>query len=152
MASPIIDQEVAIINDPNVPLQDKVDAAAKLRQLAEDCNKALEPFKEQVRKMVLATGLSKITINGKGLSQCSVIVPTASLKLRDDLTVEGEKSALGGLFDTIYEVKLQLRKADPTFLATFPQPVQAHMAGVTDIVNNIPRVSLKILSGVEEIK
>jgi hypothetical protein len=134
MANSIIAYEVAIINDPNASIGDKVDAAAKLWQL------------------IVASGQTSITINGNGLSQCKVTVPKPFLKLEDGLTVDDERTALGELFDAIYEVKLQLHKNDPTFLATFPQSVQAHMAGVTTFATNTPRVSLRTLPGVEEIK
>lgn len=151
MANPIIAHEVAIINDPFVPIGDKVDAAAHLWQLIVDCGEALDSFKTSVRKIALASGQASLTINGNGLSQCKVNIPKPSLGLKDGLIPEDERIALGDLFNTIYEVKLQLRKSDPTFLDTFPQSAQAHMAGVTTLVNNIPRVSLKTLPNVDEI-
>jgi len=141
----------AIINDTCAPFSVKVAAAAALWNVIESAGAALEPFKREVRDLAVASGKSTLTIDGDGLTQCKVVVPGPSLKLTPAATVDGEKAALGDLFNAIYEVKLSLRKADPTFLATFPPEVQAHVTGVTDLVANTPRVSLKSLPGVTPV-
>lgn len=152
MSNPIVTEASAIVNDPNASLPDKVAAAAKLWALVEECQTVLESFKIIARAHAVSTGESKVTINGNGMSQCQVIVPTPSLKLRDGLKIDDEKAALGELFDTIFEVKLALRNASPLFLGTFPQHVQNHVAKRTTIINNPPRVSFKVLSNVDEVK
>lgn len=138
----------ALINDPAAPLASKVAAASALWNAIEACQEALEPFKREVRALAVASGKSTVTFDGDGLTQAKVVVPGPSLKLTPAATVDGEKAALGDLFDAIYEVKLSLRKADPTFLACFPPAVQAHVASVADLVPSTPRVSLKSLPGV----
>lgn len=150
--APSIAAEAKIINDPSTTMAEKVQAAAKIWQLAEDCQTALEPFKAEARRVAQAEGKPIVTIDGEGLTQCKVVFQTPTLKLKDGLDIEAEKRALGAHFGAVYEVKLALRKGNPSYLATFPQPVQAHVASVTTMVENTPRVSLKILSGVEEMK
>lgn len=152
MANPLIAQEVATINDPKASIEAKVDAAAKLWQLAEDCDVALKGFKIAVRAVARTSNQSVFVINGNGMAQCRVVTPPPALKLNEDLTIENERLALGVVFDGVYEVKLQLRKTDPAFLAAFPQWVQAHMAKVTSLVINVPRVSLKSMPGVESVQ
>lgn len=147
-----ISKQIATINDPSAPLAAKVAAAAELWSLIDSCEAALEPFKKEVRELALATGKPVVTFEGDGLSQCKVVVPGPSLKLSPAATLEGERAALGELFNAIYEVRLSLRKADPTFLATFPPSVQAHISTVTALVENTPRVSLKSLPGVTPVK
>lgn len=140
-----------VINDTNAPLAAKVAAAAALWALIESAQEALEPFKGEVRALALAAGKSVLTLDGDGLTQAKVVVPGPSLKLTAAATVDGEKAALGDLFNAVYEVKLGLRKADPNFIGTFPPEVQAHLATVTDLVANTPRVSLKSLPGVTPV-
>lgn len=147
-----IHAQTSVINDPNAPLTAKVAAAAVLWSTIEACEAALEPFKREVRALAVATGKPVATFDGDGLSQAKVVVPGPSLKLSPAATVEGERAALGELFNAIYEVKLSLRKADPTFLATFPPAVQSHVSMVTTLVENTPRVSLKSLPGVTPVK
>jgi hypothetical protein len=147
-----IENETKILNDPSTTLAQRVAAAAKLWTLIEACESALEPFKREVRDLAVAAGKPTVTIDGEGLTQCKVVVPGPSLKLTASATVDGEKAALGDLFNAIYEVKLSLRKADPAFLATFPPAIQGHIASVTTLVGNTPRVSLKSLPGVEPVK
>lgn len=141
-----------VINDNTAALTAKVAAAARLWTCIEECEAALEPFKREVRDAAVATGKPTVTLDGEGLTQCKVVVPGPSLKLTPAATVEGERAALGELFNAIYEVKLSLRKADPTFLATFPPSVQAHVSSVTTLVESTPRVSLKSLPGVSPVK
>jgi hypothetical protein len=141
----------ATLNDTAAPITAKVAAAAALWALIESAQEALEPFKREVRALAVASGESVVTLDGDGLTQAKVVVPGPSLKLTPAATVEGERLALGVLFNSIYEVKLSLRKADPTFIGTFPPEVQAHLAGVTDLVPNTPRVSLKSLPGVTPV-
>lgn len=152
MSNAQITYETSIINDPGATIGAKVAAAAKLWQLVEDCQEVIEAFKTEVRKVAAAEGKPTVMINGEGLSQCKVVFPRPSLKLKEHLDIDNERAALGDLFDALFEVRIQLRKADPTFVATFPQSVQAHISNVTTLVTNPPRVSLMVLPGVEEIK
>ena len=147
-----ISTQTAIINDPAATIAAKISAASTLWTLIERCETALEPFKREVRAIAVAGGTGTVLLDGEGLTQCKVVVPTPSLKLNEGLTVEGERAALGDLFSTVYEVRLALRKPDPRFIATFPPPVQQHVASVTTLVENTPRVSLKALPGVEPVK
>lgn len=147
-----ISTQTAIINDANATLAAKIAAAAELWTLIERCESALEPFKREVRDVAVKGGTGTVTFDGDGLTQCKVVVPTPSLKLNDGLTVDGERAALGDLFNAVYEVRLALRKPDPRFIATFPPAVQGHIASVTTLVENTPRVSLKSLPGVTPVK
>lgn len=147
-----IARETAVLNDPSATLPSKIAAAAILWELIEECQRALEPFKQEVRAVAVADGRPTVTLDGAGLSQCKVVVPGPSLRLREGLSVEGERAALGELFDLVYEVKLNLRSTSPTAVATYPASVQAHLATVASLVPNTPRVSLKTLTGVEEVK
>ncbi len=149
---PNIDQERRVINDPNAPLPAKIAAAAVLWELIELATKALEPFKNEVRAVAVATGQPVVTLNGNGMSQCKVVLPGPSLRLNDGVTEEGELTALGDLFPVIYETKLTLRNASPAFIAPFPPNIINHIATVTTLVPSTPRVSLRSLSGVEEVK
>lgn len=146
-----ISAKTEIINRPDAPLPAKVAAAAELWTLIERCQESLEIFKQEVRKLAVTSGKTSVTFDGEGLTQAKVVVPGPSLKLIPGVTVESERDALGELFDAIYEVKLQLRKADPTFLATFPPNVRRHISTVTTLVTNPPRVSLKSLPGVSQV-
>lgn len=143
--------ETAVLNNPNAHLPDRIAAAAALWGLIEECEAALKPFKDEVRALALAAGTTTLTLNGTGMCQCKVVVPGASLKLREGLSVEGERAALGELFGTVFEVKLALRSTSPAVAATLPPAAQAHLATVTSLVANTPRVSLKVLPGVEEL-
>lgn len=143
--------ETAVLNNPNAALPDRIAAAAALWGLIEECEGALKPFKDEVRAMALAAGTTTLTLNGTGMCQCKVVVPGASLKLREGLSVEGERASLGELFGTVFEVKLALRSTSPAVAATLPPAAQAHLATVTSLVANTPRVSLKVLTGVEEL-
>lgn len=147
-----ISPELNVLTDTNAPLAAKVAAAAELWSLIDSCEAALEAFKKEVRGLALATGKPVVNFEGDGLSQCKVVVPGPSLKLSATATVESERAALGELFNALYEVKLALRKADPAFISTFPLSVQAHIATVTTLVENTPRVSLKSLPGVTPVK
>ena len=151
-----IENETKVINDAGATLQAKIAAAAKLWTLIEECQKALEPFKREMRDLALQAGANAplpftCTLDGEGLTQCKVVIPAPSLKLVDGLTVDGERAALGDLFNAVYEVRLALRKPDPKFIATFPDKVRAHVATVSTIVDNRPRVSLRSLPGVESV-
>jgi len=147
-----ITAQTATINDPSAPMPAKIAAAAILWETIEQCEKVLETFKRDVRAVAVATGRPTVTLDGAGLSQCKVVVPGPSLRLREGLSVEGQRAALGELFDLVYEVKLNLRSTSPTAVATYPASVQAHLATVASLVPNTPRVSLKTLTGVEEVK
>ena len=144
--------ENAVLRNTSATLGDRIAAASALWELIEECEAALKPFKDEVRAMAVAAGNPTMTINGTGMCQCKVVVPGASLKLREGLSVEGERAALGELFGTVFEVKLALRSTSPAVAATLPPAAQAHLATVTSLVANTPRVSLKVLLGVEEVK
>jgi hypothetical protein len=148
-----ISHEANILRDESAPLPARVLAAAKLWNLIDACEAALKPFKESVRTLAseTANGATTVTFEGEGLSQCKVVLPGPSIKLREGLSVEGERHALGELFNTVYEVKLSLRNASAAFIATLPLSVQTHLAGVTSLVPATPRVSLKLLEGVEQV-
>lgn len=151
-----IENETKIINDATATLAAKVAAAAKLWALIEECQKALEPFKREMRERALAQcGNAPLpftcSLDGEGLTQCRVVIPAPSLRLLDGVTVEGERAKLGELFDAVYEVKLTLRKPDPKFIGNFPPAVREHVASVTAIVDNTPRVSLRSLPGVDPV-
>lgn len=147
-----IAQETAVLTDPNAPLPAKIAAAAILWELIDECQKALEPFKQEVRAVALADGRTTVTLDGEGMSQCKVVVPGPSLRLQEGVTEASERAALGELFGTAYEVKLALRNTSPAFAATLPPAVQTHLATVTTLVANTPRVSLRTLPGVEQVK
>lgn len=149
---PNIDHERRIINDPNAPLPAKIAAAAVLWELIDSASKALEPFKTEVRAVALVSRAPVVTLNGDGMSQCKVVFPGPTLKLNDGVTEEGERAVLGELFPALYEVRLQLRNNNPDFVASFPPNVSKHIATVTTLIPSTPRVSLRSLSGVEEIK
>ena len=89
-----IQVESSIILDPEAPFEAKVDAAAALWELAEACEHALEPFKREARERAALSGESPAVFNGSGMSQCRVVTPKPSLKLRKGLTVEGERAVL----------------------------------------------------------
>jgi hypothetical protein len=148
-----ITHEAKILRDESAPLDTRVLAAAKLWNLIDACEAALKPFMESIRTLAseTANGATTVTFEGAGLSQCKVVLPGPSIKLREGLSVEGERNALGELFNTVYEVKLSLRNASPAFIATLPLSVQTHLAGVTALVPATPRVSLKLLEGVEQV-
>lgn len=151
-----IASQTAILNDARATVAAKVAAAAALWDLIEKCEGALEPFKREMRNAAVAQAVgaalpASVVTDGDGLTQCKVVIPAPSLKLNKGVTVEGERAALGELFNTVYEVELRLRKPDPRFLATFPANVQAHVATVTTLVENTPRVSLKTLPGVTDV-
>lgn len=148
---PSIQPEVEVLRS-DAPMATKIAAAARLWHLSEDIKAVLEHFKTEVRKVALETGKSVVTLDGEGLSQVKVIVPGPSLRLMDGLTVQGERDALGEWFNAVYEVKLNLRSANPAAVATFSPSVRSHMAEVTTLVENPPRVSLRHLQGVEEVK
>ena len=146
-----ITAQTAVINDPDATLASKIAAAAALWNVIEAADAALAPFKREVRDRAVATGKITVTFEGEGLTQCKVVVPAPSLKLNPGVTVEGERAALGDLFNAVYEVRLHLRKADPAFIATLPPSVQSHVSTVTTLVENTPRVSLKTLPGVTDV-
>lgn len=120
--------ETAVLSNTSATLGDRIAAAAALWELIEECEAALKPFKDEVRAMAVAAGNPTMTINGTGMCQCKVVVPGASLKLREGLSVEGERAALGELFGTVFEVKLALRSTSPAVAATLPPAAQAHLA------------------------
>lgn len=147
-----ITHEANILRDESAPLPARVLAAAKLWNLIDACEAALKPFKESVRTLASETANgTTVTFEGEGLSQCKVVLPGPSIKLREGLSVEGERDALGESFNTVYEVKLSLRNASAAFIATLPLSVQTHLAGVTSLVPATPRVSFKLLEGVEQV-
>jgi hypothetical protein len=150
--NPRIVHETATIHDPAATMGAKVAAAAQLWQLVKDCQEALDVFKAEARVVALKDGRNTVTIDGDGLAQCKVVVPMPTLRLKEGLSVEGEKAALGPQFPALFDVKLELKKTDPTYIAAFPPEVQAHISNITTLVNNPPRVSLSILPGVEEVK
>lgn len=150
-----VTEAVTVIRDPSADFSEKVDAAAKLWTLIENAQAALEEFKTQAREKALATRSSdsnKVLLNGAGLSQCQVTFPPPTLKINEGVNVDAEKAALGPYFNSVYEVRLGLRKSSLDFLDGFPVTVRRHMADRTTLVNNPPRVSLKTLPGVEEMK
>jgi len=149
---PNIDQERRVINDPNATFASKVAAAATLWELVESATKALNPFKTEVRALAVATGLPVASFNGEGMSQCRVVLPGPTLRLTEGFNPDDARKALGPLFDTLFETKVQLRHADPGFVATLPPNITTYMASVTELVPSTPRVSLRSLSGVEEVK
>ena len=149
--SNLIASEIQVINDSAATLAAKIAAAATLWNLIEVCEAALKPFKDEVRLVAQQDGKPSVTFNGDGMTQCKVVLPGPTLKLKDGLSVEGERNALGELFNTVYEVKIALRNASPAFIATFPHFVQAHIGSVATVVASTPRVSLKILPGVVEV-
>jgi hypothetical protein len=151
MTNALIQNEVAIIDDPKATLPVKVAAAARLWALIDDAAAALENFKDHVRVLALKEHKDTVIFDGEGLTQCKVVCPRSTLKLKDGLDVDTERKALGDLFDVLFEVKLNLRDTDPDFVSNFPVPVQRHIASVTDLVTNKPRVSLKSLPGVSEM-
>jgi hypothetical protein len=146
-----IAQETAVLNDPNASLPAKIAAAAILWELIEECHRTLEPFKRDVRAVAVADGRPTVTLDGEGMSQCKVVVPGPSLRLREGVTEAEERLALGELFGAVYEVKLVLRSTSPAVVANLPVSAQAHLATVTDLVPNTPRVSLKALPGVTPV-
>lgn len=149
---PNIDQQRRVINDPNAPLPAKIAAAAELWELIDSATKALEPFKTEVRAAAVAHGQPVVSFNGTGMSQCKVVLPGPTLRLTDDFNVDAARKALGSSFDNLFETKVQLRSVDPTYVASFPPYIALYMASVTTLVPSTPRVSLRSLSGVEEIK
>jgi hypothetical protein len=149
--SNLIASEIQVINNPAATLAAKIAAAATLWNLIEQCESALKPFKDEVRVVAQQDGRSSVTLNGDGMTQCKVVLPGPTVKLKDGLSVEGERGALGELFHTVYDVKLSLRNTSPTFIATLPHFVQAHLGSVATVIASTPRVSLKILPGVTDI-
>jgi hypothetical protein len=144
--------QTAILTNPDAPVAAKIAAAAALWDAIERAEEALKPFKDTMRTLAVAEGKPSVTFNGEGLSQCKVVVPGPSLRLNDGITVEAARADLGPLFDLVYEVKLNLRSQSPAVVSTYPAAAQVHLATVTSIVPSTPRVSLKVLPGVEEIR
>jgi hypothetical protein len=149
---PNIDPERRVINDPNAPISDKIAAAAVLWELIDAATKALEPFKAEVRAVAVSSGQPVVTLNGTGMSQCKVVVPGPTLRLTEEFSVDGARRATGSFFDNIFDTKVTLRNPDPSYIATFPANVTVYVTNVTTLVPSTPRVSLRSLSGVEEIK
>lgn len=147
-----IDQERRVINDPNAPLPAKIAAAAVLWELIDSATKALEPFKAEVRVAAQASRGPVVTFNGDGMSQCKVVLPGPTLRLTEDFNEDAARKALGPFYDSLFETKVQLRNPDPTHIASFPPNVTSYIATVTTLVPSTPRVSLRSLSGVEEVK
>lgn len=149
---PNIDQERRVINDPNAPLPAKIAAAAVLWELIDAATKALEPFKTEVRAAAGAMGQPVVSFNGTGMSQCKVVLPGPTLRLTEEFNEETARRILGGHFDSLFETKVQLRNNDPAYIATFPPNVTNYIANVTTLTPSTPRVSLRSLSGVDEVK
>lgn len=149
--SNLIASEIQVINDSAATLAAKIAAAATLWNLIEECEAAIKPFKDEVRLVAQQEGKPSVTFNGDGMTQCKVVLPGPTIKLKDGLSVEGERQALGELFNAVYEVKLSLRNASAAFIATLPLSVQTHLGYVATLVNSTPRVSLKSLPGVVEV-
>jgi hypothetical protein len=152
--NPIVSEAAAVIHDPNASLADKVAAAAKLWSLVEECQKVIEEFKGIARAhaMSVSAGQPKVVINGTGMSQCQVVIPSPSLKLMEGVRIEDEMAALGKFFQTVFDVRLVLKSSNPADFGTLPDPIQTHMASVTTLAHNPPRVSLKVIHGVDEVK
>lgn len=149
---PNIDQQRRVINDPDAPLPAKIAAAAELWELIDSATKALEPFKAEVRAAAVATGQPVVSFNGTGMTQCKVVLPGPTLRLNDNFVEEAARKALGSFFDNLFEVRAHLGVTDPTYVATFPPNVTTYMAKITTLVPSTPRVSLRALSGVEEVQ
>ena len=149
---PNIDEQQRVINDPNAPLPAKIAAAAILWDLIDRATKVLEPFKAEVRAVAVATGQPVVSLNGTGMSQCKVVLPGPTLRLTDEFNVDAARKAVGGFYDNLFDTKVQLHNPDPSYVATFPTNVVVYINNVTTLVPSTPRVSLRSLSGVEEIK
>jgi hypothetical protein len=149
---PNIENERRVINDPNAPLPAKIAAAAVLWELIDAATKALEPFKTEVRAAAVATGQPVVSFNGTGMSQCKVVLPGPTLRLTDDFDPDEARKAVGFFFDNLFETRINLRNTDPAYTATFPPNITNYIAKVTTLIPSTPRVSLRSLSGVEEIK
>lgn len=149
---PNIDQETRVINDPSAPLPDKIAAAAVLWDFIDRSTKVLERFKAEVRVAAAESKLPVVTLNGTGMSQCKVVFPGPTLKLNDPFDAAAARRVLGPFFDPIFETHVTLRSNDPNTITPFPPNVAVYMAGVTTLVPSTPRVSLKMLPGVEEVR
>jgi hypothetical protein len=153
-----IDRELRVLTDPKSPTGAKIAAAATLWHIIEVATKALEPFKAEIRDIAAkdpslphGKGTPSVTINGDGMAQVKVVFPGEHLKLLEGLQYATEREALKEYFDPLYKVRLELRNTSPNYLQGFPLDVRTHMAKVTAIVQQTPRVSLKSLQGVEEV-
>lgn len=141
-----------VINDPNATIAAKIAVAAELWELINLATATLEPFKAEVRSIATPMGQPTVTLNGDGMTQCRVVLPGPTLKLNEGLDETQERLTLGEWFSPIYEVRLQLRSPNPNQFTTFPPWVGAHMATITTLTPSTPRVSLRHLLGVEEIR
>jgi len=147
-----IEEARSVLRDHAATLSEKIAAAAVLWALVEECKKDLDLFKEIVRPIAVKDGRTTVYLEGDGLSQCKVVISHPTLVLNPGLREVTERDALGEHFDDIYKVNLSLVQSSAEDLARYPRWVQAHMATVTSVVVHPPRVSIRHLSGVEEIK
>lgn len=144
-------QERRVINDPNASIADKVAAAATLWAFIEEAQKTIETFKGFIRPLAVATKDYVVVYNGTGMTQCRVVLPSSTLRLNEGVSIEGERARFGSLFPKLYNVTLGLYSVHPDYYNQFPPNIASHMAGVTTLVPSTPRVSLRILQGVEEL-
>ncbi|MEC7109094.1 MAG: hypothetical protein VXX11_03685 [Planctomycetota bacterium] len=84
-----IDYLNQILQDPDQPVEVKVEAASILWDLSEQAKNALEPFKDQLRDLARDSGESKYkAASSDGKTEATVITPAQRLSLRKGVDME----------------------------------------------------------------
>ena len=142
-----IDYLNQILQDPDQPVEVKVEAASILWDLSEQAKNALEPFKDQLRDLARDSGESKYkTSSVDGKTEAVVITPTKRLSLRKG--VDMEELRRSKWFGTIIEEKTSytVRRTASDHLMTLNDSEREQWLDALSYNDPTPRVSFTRIS------
>ena len=134
---------MTLVADVNTPRATRIAAGASLWRFMDEATSALEAIKRDLRAEAATRECPAVVFEGEERSLCRVLVSPRTLKVRDGVTIDAAREALGDAFDTVFEARLALRSSSPSALESLPESVRETLLALVTEVANPSRVSFR---------
>jgi hypothetical protein len=140
-------RDLITVNDPNLSLEVRVAAGARLWDLIKRAKAALEPLKDVLRLEARSKieGTGTVTLEGTGMTRAMVTIPESSLQIVKNTDMDALKKVLGSAFDSIFEenVTYKCRSNATAHIRNLPRKEQSTVLAVVREDEGKPRVSFQ---------
>ncbi len=116
-----LDEAMMLVGDENTPRTQRIAAGALLWRFMDEATNALDALKRDLRAEAASLACSVVAFEGDDHSLCRVLVSPRTLKVREGVTVDAAREALGDAFDTVFEARLALRSSSPSALESLTE-------------------------------
>lgn len=138
-----LDEAMMLVGDENTPRTQRIAAGALLWRFMDEATNALDALKRDLRAEAASLACSVVAFEGDDHSLCRVLVSPRTLKVREGVTVDAAREALGDAFDTVFEARLALRSSSPSALESLTEDAREAFRALVTEVANPSRVSFR---------